>query len=46
MLMCCFAPVFLGTTHPVTFAAAVVCLVASALMLKNRLMGQKHQTEK
>lgn len=35
--MFCYDPVFLGTSHPVTFAIAIFCLIGSALMLKKEL---------
>lgn len=37
LLMFCYDPVFLGTSHPVTFAIAIFCLIGSALMLKKEL---------
>ncbi len=37
VLMFCYDPVFLGTTHPVTYAVAVLCLVGSTLMFKKQL---------
>lgn len=37
LLMFCYDPVFLGTSHPVTYLIAVGCLVGSALMVKKQL---------
>lgn len=37
LLMFCYDPVFLGTSHPVTFAVAIFCLIGSALMVKKEL---------
>ena len=37
LLMFCYDPVFLGSSHPVTYALAFVCLVGAALMLKKQL---------
>lgn len=41
LLMFCYDPVFLGDSHPVTYALGLFCLVGSALMLKKQLrIGQ------
>ena len=41
LLMFCYDPVFLGESHPVTYAIALLCLVGSALMFKKLLrVGQ------
>lgn len=41
LLMFCYDPVFLGTTHPVTYAIGLACLIGSALMFKRQLyIGQ------
>ena len=41
LLMFCYDPVFLGTTHPVTYAIGFACLIGSALMFKRQLhIGQ------
>lgn len=37
LLMFCYDPVFLGSSHPVTYVLAFVCLVGAALMLKKQL---------
>lgn len=37
LLMFCYDPVFLGDSHPITYAIAAACLVGSALMLKKQL---------
>ncbi len=37
VLMFCYDPVFLGTTHPVTYGVAVFCLIGAALMFKKQL---------
>lgn len=41
LLMFCYDPVFLGDSHPVTYAIAVMCLLGSGLMFKKQLhIGQ------
>ena len=41
LLMFCYDPVFLGQSHPVTYAIAAACLFGSALMFKKQLrIGQ------
>lgn len=37
LLMFCYDPVFLGESHPVTYAVAVLALIGSVLMLKKQL---------
>lgn len=37
LLMFCYDPIFLGASHPITYAVAGACLVGSALMLKKQL---------
>lgn len=37
LLMFCYDPVFLGSSHPVTYLIAVGCLIGSALMVKKQL---------
>lgn len=37
LLMFCYDPVFLGQSHPATYAVAIVCLTGSAMMLKKQL---------
>lgn len=37
LLMFCYDPVFLGDRHPVTYAVAVACLIASVLLFKRQL---------
>ena len=37
LLMFCYDPVFLGTSHPITYAIAIFCLIGSALMFKKEL---------
>lgn len=37
VLMLCYDPVFLGDHHPVTYAVAAGCLIASFFMLKKQL---------
>lgn len=37
LLMFCYDPVFLGDTHPVTYAVAVLSLIGAALMFKKQL---------
>lgn len=37
LLMFCYDPVFLGTTHPVTFALGLGCLVAASFMFAREL---------
>lgn len=37
VLMFFYDPVFLGDSHPLTYALAAVCLIGSALMLKKQL---------
>ncbi len=37
LLMFCYDPVFLGDSHPVTYAVALVSLVGSAMMFKKQL---------
>ena len=37
LLMFCYDPIFLGTTHPVTYLIAIICLIGSALMVKKEL---------
>lgn len=37
LLMFCYDPVFLGTSHPITYGVAIFCLIGSGLMLKKEL---------
>lgn len=37
LLMFCYDPVFLGTSHPVTYAVAAIALISSILMLKKQV---------
>lgn len=37
LLMFCYDPVFLGSSHPVTFLVGLLCLVGSGFMLKRQL---------
>lgn len=37
LLMFCYDPVFLGDHHPLTYAIAAFCLIASAMMFKKQL---------
>lgn len=37
LLMFCYDPVFLGDSHPITYAVAIIALISSALMLKKLL---------
>lgn len=37
VLMFCYDPVFLGDSHPVTLAVAIVCAVGSLFMLRREL---------
>ena len=37
LLMFCYDPVFLGTTHPVTYAIGILCLIGSGMIFKKQL---------
>lgn len=37
LLMFCYDPVFLGSTHPVTYAVAAISLISAILMLKKQI---------
>lgn len=37
LLMFCYDPVFLGTTHPVTYAIGIFCLIGSGMIFKKQL---------
>lgn len=37
LLMFCYDPIFLGESHPITYAVAALSLIASILMLKKQL---------
>lgn len=37
LLMFCYDPVFLGDSHPITYAVAILSLIGSVLMFKKQL---------